>query len=301
MRQLLQQLRLSSLNSSRSSRRSCSARVGPSLGTVGGVFLSGDAITPRSRRGDPQPAGCGCHGARRRRLRNRRRRQRLLGVDAAGAFSGEVDAAPSAVSVAPARRLEREPPHRRFGLDGCTKLSRAELVQDVLSLRACERAVENHLRDDLALLMSRKRMQHRDGLLNLRDRVRVRHGSNSRQPPALHSRAEVPLLPSGFCLRTRLRHSLRYRADEKTNGTDIFAGSLWRYKRTHSFRSVRCVRDELFEHASHTRVAEAPGWCSEASKPGCGAYRHHRPRIGLRSLRLSRATMAAAVARDFEL
>ena len=103
---------------------------------------------------------------------------------AAGAFSGEVDAAPSAVSVAPARRLEREPPHRRFGLDGCTKLSRAELVQDILSLRACERTVENHLRDDPALLMSRKRMQRRDGLLNLRDRVRVRHGSTHDSPSA---------------------------------------------------------------------------------------------------------------------
>jgi hypothetical protein len=61
-------------------RRSSSAKVGPSLSTVGGEFLSSNAIKPRSRRGNPQLADARCHGARRRRLRNRSRRQRLLGA-----------------------------------------------------------------------------------------------------------------------------------------------------------------------------------------------------------------------------
>ena len=123
-------------------RRSSSAKVGPSLSTVGGEFLSSNAIKPRSRRGNPQLADARCHGARRRRLRNRSRRQRLLGAVAdrravmvvvrAGQVrvqhighklqrapraqdAAAASPAPSTVSVTPARRSQREPPHRRFG------------------------------------------------------------------------------------------------------------------------------------------------------------------------------------------
>jgi hypothetical protein len=53
-------------------------------------------------------------------------------------------------------------------LEGCAKLSRAEFVQDILSLFCGQSAVENHLRDGLALLVSRERLQHRDGPLNQR-------------------------------------------------------------------------------------------------------------------------------------
>jgi hypothetical protein len=53
-------------------------------------------------------------------------------------------------------------------LDGCAKLSCAELVQDILPLRCRQSAVENHLCEDLALLVSRERLQRRDGLLNAR-------------------------------------------------------------------------------------------------------------------------------------
>src|SRR5678815_3144239 len=54
------------------------------------------------------------------------------------------------------------------GKDGLYELSAAELVQDILPLRCRQSAVENHLCEGLALLVSRERLQRRDGLLNLR-------------------------------------------------------------------------------------------------------------------------------------
>jgi hypothetical protein len=52
-------------------------------------------------------------------------------------------------------------------LEGCAKLSRGEFVQDILALLCGQSAIENHLREGLALLVSRERLQRRDGLLNL--------------------------------------------------------------------------------------------------------------------------------------